>query len=206
MRLTAILAAAIVASAAAAAQPDSVVLDNPYARVSKNAAPCAKAGTPGCDDRIVVAMGPAELSAEGKTRTMGRGDIAVFTSTQSYAPPTGGPYFEVVLKANHPPVQSPREIIPPEKNSIRHDGKTFFVFEERLERGDTRSRHSHSQRVVIQLNKTRLHYTFDNEPEAVRDITPDGAGFNPPVIHTVKNVGELPLRGIVIEFKPATKR
>jgi hypothetical protein len=35
----------------------------------------------------------------------------------------------------------------------------------------------------------------------MRDIVPDLAGFNPPVIHKVKNVGEAPLRGIVIEFK-----
>jgi hypothetical protein len=31
---------------------------------------------------------------------------------------------------------------------------------------------------------------------------PDRATFNPPVIHLVKNVGEAPLRGIIIEFKP----
>ena len=29
-------------------------------------------------------------------------------------------------------------------------------------------------------------------------VKPDGAGFNPPVLHTVKNEGDLPLRGIVI--------
>jgi len=31
--------------------------------------------------------------------------------------------------------------------------------------------------------------------------------FNPPVIHVVKNVGEVPLRGIIIEFKsqPASR-
>jgi hypothetical protein len=28
------------------------------------------------------------------------------------------------------------------------------------------------------------------------------ANFSPAVIHVVKNVGEAPLRGIVIEFKP----
>jgi hypothetical protein len=31
---------------------------------------------------------------------------------------------------------------------------------------------------------------------------PDRAAFNPPVIHTAKNIGDAPLRGIVIEFKP----
>ena len=35
----------------------------------------------------------------------------------------------------------------------------------------------------------------------IRDIEPDRVAFNQPVIHTVKNVGDLPLRGIVIELK-----
>jgi hypothetical protein len=30
----------------------------------------------------------------------------------------------------------------------------------------------------------------------------DQAAFNQPVIHVVKNVGDKPLRGIVIELKP----
>ena len=86
-----------------------------------------------------------------------------------------------------------------------HDGERFFVFEERLAVGDTRARHSHSQRVVIQLNRTRLQQWPDGQPEIIRDIVPEIAKFNAPVIHTVKNVGELPLRGIVIEFQPERK-
>jgi hypothetical protein len=31
---------------------------------------------------------------------------------------------------------------------------------------------------------------------------PERVSFNPPVIHVVKNVGDAPLWGIVIEFKP----
>jgi hypothetical protein len=34
------------------------------------------------------------------------------------------------------------------------------------------------------------------------EVVPDRVAFNPPVIHTAKNVGDMPLRGIVIEFKP----
>jgi hypothetical protein len=93
-------------------------------------------------------------------------------------------------------------MISPDKNVIKHGGERFFIFEERLEVGDTRERHSHSQRVVIQLNATKLQQWPDGQPEVLRDIVPDGVAFNPPVIHTVKNVGELPLRGIVIELKP----
>jgi hypothetical protein len=191
-------------------QAHTVALENEYARVTRDAAPCASSATPGCGDRVIVALGEFELRFGKSHWKMIRGDIAVFKPAESYEPPSGGPFFEVAIKPNHPPVQSPREIIPPEKNAMRYDGKRFFIFEEKLAVGDTRSRHSHSQRVVIQLNRTRLQQWPEGEPEVVREIVPDRAGFNPPVIHTVKNVGDAPLRGIVIEFKaerqqPASK-
>jgi quercetin dioxygenase-like cupin family protein len=191
-------------------QAHTVALENEYVRVTRDAAPCASSATPGCGDSVIVAMGDIEPRFGKSRRKMSRGDIAVFKPGESYEPPSGGPFFEVTIKADHPPVQSPREIIPPEKNAMRYDGERFFIFEERLAVGDTRPRHSHSQRVVIQLNRTRLRQWPEGEPEIVREIAPDRAAFNPPVIHTVKNVGDAPLRGIVIEFKaeawkPASK-
>jgi hypothetical protein len=56
---------------------------------------------------------------------------------------------------------------------------------------------------VIQLNRTRLRQWPDGESDVIRDIEPDRPSFNPPVIHKVENVGDRPLRGIVIEFKAA---
>jgi hypothetical protein len=153
-----------------------------------------------------VALGDIELRSGKSRRKMARGDIAVFKPGESYDPPTGGHFFEVAFKANHPPVESPREIIPPEKNAMRYEGERFFIFEERLDPGDTRSRHSHSQRVVVQLNQTRLQQWPEGEQMITREIIPDRAAFNSPVIHTVKNVGDAPLRGIVIEFKPERRK
>ena len=183
-------------------QANTVALENDYVRVTRDAAPCASAATAGCGDRVIVALSDVELRVGHASRTLTRGDIAVFTHGESYELPAGGSFFEVAFKANHPPVESPDELIPPAKNAMLHDGERFLVFEERLAVGDTRSRHSHSQRVVIQLNRTRLQQWPDGQPEIIRDIVPEIAKFNAPVIHTVKNVGELPLRGIVIEFKP----
>jgi hypothetical protein len=184
-------------------QAPSPALENDYVRAWKDAAPCASAEAPGCSERVIVALGDVQLRAGGAARTLRRGEIAVFAAGESYSAPTGGPYYEVALKAGHPPVQTTREQIPPAKNEIIFDGPNFFVFEEHLEVGDTRARHTHSQRVVIQLNRTRLQQWPDGQPELMRDIEPDGVAFNPPVIHTVRNVGLLPLRGIVIELKPA---
>ncbi len=183
-------------------QAHPVALENEYVRVTRDAAPCASAAAPGCGERVIVALGEVELRFGASRRKMTRGDVAVFQTGQSYEPPAGGAFFEVAIKANHPPVESPRELLPPEKNAMRYDGERFFIFEEKLAAGDTRPRHSHSQRVVIQLNRTRLEQWPDGEPAVLREMAPDRAAFNPPVIHSVKNVGDAPLRGIVIEFKP----
>ena len=59
---------------------------------------------------------------------------------------------------------------------------------------------------MMQLNRTRLQQWPDGQPEIFVDIVPDRAAFNPPVIHTAKNIGDAPLRGIVIEFKPERKK
>ncbi len=139
----------------------------------------------------------------GDTRAASR--AATSPSSRPASPisaPSGGPYLEVAIKPDHPPAHSPGEIIAPEKNAVRYDGDGFFVFEERLAPGDTRARHSHSERVIVQLNATVLQQWPDGAPEMRVETVPDRVSFGRPVIHTVKNVGDLPLRGIVIEFKP----
>lgn len=133
-----------------------VALDNPYVRVSRDAAPCASATAPGCEDRVIVAMSDIELGFGATRRKMTRGEVAVFKAGESYQPPAGGSYFEVAIKPNHPPVKSPPEMIPPEKNVMVYEGDRFFIYEERLDPGDTRPRHSHSQRVEIRINQGPL--------------------------------------------------
>lgn len=187
-------------------QVPAPVLENDYVRVTRDATTCAISRPAECGARVIVALGDIELRSGKTRRKMQRGDIAVFKHGESYKSPTGGSYFEVNIKPNRPPVESPPEIIPPEKNAIRYNGDRFFVFEEKLEVGDTRARHSHSQRVVMQLNRTRLQQWPDGQPEIFVDVVPDRAAFNPPVIHTAKNVGDAPLRGIVIEFRPETRK
>jgi hypothetical protein len=133
---------------------------------------------------------------------MDRGEIAVFEAGRKYVPPSRGDYAEVAFKTDRPRVQSPPELIAPEKNSVLYDGERLFVFEEKLDPGDVRERHSHSQRVVIVLNETRLQQWPEGSSEIFKDQVPDTIKFNEPVIHVVKNVGAKPLRNIVIELKP----
>jgi hypothetical protein len=187
---------------AAPLSANAVVLDNDYVRVTRDAAPCASAAPGQCVDRVIVALGDLELVSGNEHRKLARGDIAVFKDGESYEAPVEGAYLEVSIKPSHPPVQSPREIVPAEKNALLHDAERFFVFEEKLAPGETRPRHSHSQRVVIQLNRARLKQWPDGAAPINVESVPERVNFSPPVIHTVENVGDVPLRGIIIEFKP----
>jgi hypothetical protein len=183
---------------AVTAQP----LDNDYVRVTRNAAPCATASPSTCGERVLVALGPIQFEQYGQPRRLERGQIAVFRWNESYTAPLTGSFVEVSIKPDHPRVQTPPVLIKPEKNELLYDGESFFVFEERLAPGDTRPRHSHSQRVVIVLNDTKLQQWPDGQPEVFRTEVADDVRFNPPATHVVKTIGEKPLRNIVIELKP----
>ena len=134
----------------------ATVLENDYVRVSRDEAPCADGRTPGCGERVIVAMSDIQLRFGKVLRGMKRGEIAVFKANESYRAPEAGAYYEVAIKPNHPPVKSPAEIIPPAKNTIVYESERFFIYEERLAPGDTRARHSHSQRVEIRVNQGPL--------------------------------------------------
>jgi hypothetical protein len=175
--------------------------ENEFVRITQDAAPCAAADSPGCAARVIVALGDLELRSGSTRRTLTRGGVAVFGPGESYIAPAGD-YFEVAIKPDHPPSDPPAQIIAPEKNAMVYEGEDFFVFEEQLAPGDTRARHSHSQRVVIQLNRARLRQWPDGKPQLELETVPDRPSFSAPVIHIVENIGAVPLRGVIIEFRP----
>jgi acetylornithine deacetylase/succinyl-diaminopimelate desuccinylase-like protein len=179
----------------------ATVLENEYVRVSRDDAPCAQAGTPGCAERVIVAMGDIQLRFGKVLRAMRRGEVAVFRAGESFRPPDAG-YFEVAIKPNHPPVKSPAEIMPPAKNTIVYEGERFFIYEERLAPGDTRERHSHSQRVEIRINQGPLLRQIIDGKDAPQE-PPSVVNFREPIIHSVTNVGDMPLWNFILEFKPA---
>src|SRR4030081_3304844 len=140
----------LVAFPALAHNPDA--LENGYPRGSQDSAPCATASPGRCEDRVILAMGDLTLKSGAAARSMTYGQIAVFRAGDSYERPAGGAYFEGAVKPGHPPVKSPPELMAPPKNMIVYEAPTFFIYEEKLAVGDTRPRHSHSQRVEIRLN------------------------------------------------------
>lgn len=178
-------------------QTNAPVLENDFVQVFKNAAPCASAG-PTCGETIIVALGPTELAGQ----KMVRGDIKGFKKGEKYAAPKGE-YVEVVMKLVRPAVKTPPVKIPAKGNSIIYDSDRFFIFEEKLPVNGYRERHSHNQRLVVNINATQLEQKVDGQDKPViRDSIADDIHFNEPVVHDTKNIGKLPMRNIVIELKP----
>jgi hypothetical protein len=187
----------------AAPPPNPVALSNEYVLVSRDRAPFAQAATQGAGDRVLVAMGALTLKAGATSKTLSRGQFAVFKPGESYEVTAGASFFEVAIKPDHPPVKSPAKIIPPSKNMLMYEGERFFIYEERLEPGDIRPRHSHSQRIEIRLNNgPMLDQWFDSPAPPLQ---PSIVNFRQPVVHTVKNIGDMPLRNLIIEFKPEAR-
>jgi hypothetical protein len=180
--------------------PNPVALENEYVLVSRDRAPYAKASNPGSGDRVVVAMGDLTVTTRTATKKLARGQFAVFEKGQSYELPQRSAFFEVAIKPDHPPVKTPAEMIPPAKNLLIYDGPRFFIYEEKLEPGDIRPRHSHCQRVEIRLNNGPMLDQWFDAPRP--PLQPTIVNWREPVIHTVRNIGDMPLRNLIIEFKP----
>jgi tripartite-type tricarboxylate transporter receptor subunit TctC len=77
-----------------------------------------------------------------------------------------------------------------------------IVYEERLDPGDTRARHSHSQRVEIRLNQGPMLQQQVWRDGQVSYMEPGIVNWREPVIHEVTNVGDLALRNFILEFIP----
>ena len=175
----------------------SPLLENDFVRVFRNSAPCA-AGAASCGDRIVVALGSIEVSGQ----KMERGDVKIFKTGEKYSPPKSGEYLEVVIKPGHPKVMAPSAGAPPPPgNKVLYDGKEFTIFEEKMQPGEISSSHSHNQRVAIFLNRTQVQQWTDGKSET-RELVPDLVIFRPAVVHISKDVGAVPIRNLLIEFKP----
>jgi len=175
----------------------SPVLNNDFVRVFRNSAPCA-AAAPSCGERVFVALGPIELNGQ----KLERGDIRVFKTGERYSPPATGEYLEVAVKPAHPKAATPPAGSPPAPdNKVLYKGLDFTVFEEKMAPGEKSAAHSHNQRVAIFLNRAQVQQWTDGKSET-RELEPDLVSFRPAVVHTSKDVGSVPIRNILIEFKP----
>ena len=93
--------------------------------------------------------------------------------------------------------------VEPLKNTIVYEDEQIRIFEERLLPQDVRELHSHAQRLVVRLNKVQLtDPRFSKEVKEGTGIqVPNTVKFAEPIVHAVKNLSDIPLFNIVIEFK-----
>ncbi len=186
-----------------ATHSDSVALDNNYVRVMRNSTFENASDKELFSTRVIVALTQLKVKSDKINKTLNRGEIAVMNPNESCRV-SGGEYFEVAFKKNHPPVKGPDEWLEPVKNTVVYEDEQFRVFEERLAPGDTRELHSHAQRVVVRLNEVQL-----TDPRTKPNGTVGGGiqvtntvKFAEPVVHVVKNLSkDTPLFNIVLEFK-----
>ena len=179
------------------AMQTSPLLENDFVRVFKNSAPCA-AAAPSCGERVVVALGSVEVNGQ----KLERGDIKVFKAGERYSPPKTGDFLEVVIKPSHPQVMPPSAGTPPPPgNKVLYDGEDFTVFAESMQPGEYSAPHSHNLRLAVFLNDTRVQQWTDGKEET-RELMPDVVIWRPAVVHASKDVGKVPIRNILIEFKP----
>jgi hypothetical protein len=181
---------------------DSVALDNAYMRVLRDGAACNSANTANFGTRIIVALDKIKFKSNRGSITINRGQIAVFLENEFYDLPKGS-YFEIALKKEHPPLTKPSQWVEPLKNKIIYENTEFRVFEERLDPGDTRELHSHAQRVVVRLNQVQLtdpRNSPSGKPGTGIQVA-NTVKFAEPVVHVTKNLSNIPLFNIVIEYK-----
>jgi quercetin dioxygenase-like cupin family protein len=175
----------------------SPVVENDFVRVFKDSAPCAT-GAASCGDRVVLSLSSIELNGQ----KMGRGDVKVFKSGERYSPPKAGEFLEVAIKPTHPKVMPPEAGTPPPPgNKILYDEKDFTVFAESMQPGEYSAPHSHNLRLAIFLNDTQVEQ-WTNGKDETRELIPDTVIWRPAVVHASKDVGKVPIRNILIEFKP----
>ncbi|MEI6584955.1 MAG: hypothetical protein WCL56_02670 [Sediminibacterium sp.] len=184
------------------AKADSMVLDNPYMTVMQNMAVCTAAHTVNFGTRVIAALGALTVKTSKGIITLQRGQVAVFLENETYQLPEGL-YFEIAFKKNHPALSVPEQWVEPLKNTTVYEDDQFRIFEERLLPKDVRELHSHAQRLVVRLNKVQLtDPRFSKEVKEGTGIqVPNTVKFAEPIVHAVKNLSDIPLFNIVIEFK-----
>ena len=182
---------------------DSIPLENDYVRVMKNATVKTATDNALFGKRMIVALTPLKCKSTLGIKTLERGEIIVFNPEDSYSIQKGD-YFEVAFKRIHPEPKGPEVWLEPLKNKMVYEDDLFRVFEERLAPGDTRELHSHSQRIVVRLNKVQLtdpRFKPNGAPEEGIQV-PNTVKFAEPMVHVVKNLStDTPLFNIIIEFK-----
>jgi len=181
---------------------DSTILENDYVVVYKNPSIFNITENSTTGMRIIVALSKIKIKSSKGFLKLNRGDFSVFTQNESYYA-VKGDFFEIKIKNNHPKPALPEKWFEPKKNKIVFDNEDFRIFEERLGPKEDRELHSHLQRLVVRLNNTHLTDPrfYPNGQEGKGIQVPNTVKFAESVEHVVRNLSDIPVFNIVIEFK-----
>ena len=181
---------------------DTPTFENQYVVVYKNNNVISKENDSEIKYKIIVALSNLKLSTGKKKFKLVRGELKVFSKEDSYKI-FKGEFFEIGIKENHPIPETPSNWLEPEKNKTVFQNDDFRIFEERLGPKEERALHSHLQRLVVRLNNTHLtdprFYPDGQEGKGIQ--VPNTVKFAEPVEHVVRNLSDVPVFNIVIEFK-----
>jgi len=181
---------------------DTPSIDNEYVRVFKNFTTSSAPMNALFGTRVIVALEKMTITSNKGSIALDRGNVAVFLEHDSYSI-TNGQFFEILFKKNHPPLKKPEQWLEPLKNTTVYEDEQIRIFEERLSPGDDRELHSHAQRVVVRLNEVQLtdprFYPVGQPGTGIQ--VPNTVRFAEPVVHVVRNLSNIPLFNIVVEFK-----
>ena len=181
---------------------DTPTFENQYVLVYKNNNVISKENISEIKYKIIVALSNLKLSTGKEKFKLVRGDVKVFSKEESYKI-LKGEFFEIGIKENHPVPETPSNWLEPEKNKTVFQNDDFRIFEERLGPKEERALHSHLQRLVVRLNNTHLtdprFYPDGQEGKGIQ--VPNTVKFAEPVEHVVRNLSDVPVFNIVIEFK-----
>ncbi|HET9398637.1 MAG TPA: hypothetical protein VFO45_07455 [Sphingomicrobium sp.] len=71
-----------------------------------------------------------------------------------------------------------------------------------VEVGGTVPMHSHPAYVVYTLNDFKAEITLADGTQRISERKAGEAYWNPPISHSVKNLGNTPIHNIIVEIKP----
>ena len=181
---------------------DTASFENDYFKVLKNIdAENVK------NARVIVALSNVKIKSVSKNVSkIARGELVVYQPGED-CKVTKGEFIAIIVKQNHPALKGPEKWIEPTGNRIVYEDNQFRVFKETLDPGAIRELHSHAQRVSVRLNQVNLR-----DPRFDANTLP-GAGiqeantfkYAESTVHVVKNLSDIPLNNIIVEFKTIIK-
>lgn len=74
-----------------------------------------------------------------------------------------------------------------------------------VEVGGTIPMHSHPAYVVYTLNDFKAEITLRDGTKRISERKAGEAYWNPPISHSVKNLGNTPIHNLIVEIKPGGK-